>query len=98
MRTRKRVRRARATAFCRPTCFVCLLQRVQYDVVFCLGVIQHTPNPEETIEHLYAQAKQGGWLVIDHYTYNLSHFTKVAPLVRRVLRQLPPEEGLMWTE
>jgi len=70
----------------------------QYDVVFCLGVIQHTPSPEETIEKLYAQVKPGGWLVIDHYTYNLSHFTKTAPLFRMVLRRLPAEDGLRWTE
>jgi 2-polyprenyl-3-methyl-5-hydroxy-6-metoxy-1,4-benzoquinol methylase len=70
----------------------------QYDIVFCLGVIQHTPNPEETIERLYTQLKPGGWLVIDHYTYNLSSFTKTAPLVRSILRRLPPEAGLHWTE
>ena len=70
----------------------------QYDVVFCLGVIQHTPNPEETIKHLYAQVKPGGWLVIDHYTYRLSYFTKTTPLVRSILRRLSPEEGLKWTE
>lgn len=70
----------------------------QYDVVFCLGVIQHTPRPEETIERLYTQVKPGGWLVIDHYTYNLSWFTKTAPLIRRILRRLPPEAGLHWTE
>jgi len=70
----------------------------QYDMVFCLGVIQHTSKPEETIERLYTQVKPGGWLVIDHYTYNLSWFTKTAPLVRRILRRLPPEVGLHWTE
>lgn len=70
----------------------------QYDIVFCLGVIQHTPKPEETIERLYTQVKPGGWLVIDHYTYNLSSFTKTALLVRSILRRLSPEAGLHWTE
>jgi len=69
-----------------------------YDVVFCLGVIQHTPNPEETIKSLYQQVKIGGWLVIDHYTYNLSHFTKTAPLFRMILRRMPPAQGLKWTQ
>ena len=69
----------------------------QYDLVFCLGVIQHTPSPEETIRQLYAQLKPGGWLVMDHYTYNLSYFTKTAPLFWLVLRRLSPEEGLKWT-
>ena len=41
----------------------------QFDVVVCLGVIQHTPNPEETISNLCSQLKPGGELVFDHYTY-----------------------------
>lgn len=69
----------------------------QYDLVFCLGVIQHTPNPEETIEKLYAQVKPGGWLGIDHYTYNLSYCTKSAPLFRIFFRRMSAEEGLKWT-
>src|ERR1700733_12801170 len=44
----------------------------QYDIVICLGVIQHTRNPERTILDLYKQVKPGGWLVIDHYTQTLS--------------------------
>src|SRR5262245_14526583 len=40
-----------------------------FDVVFCLGVIQHTPNPEYTIACLFEQLKPGGLLVIDHYTF-----------------------------
>ena len=70
----------------------------QYDIVFCLGVIQHTQSPEKTIGKLYAQVKPNGWLVIDHYTYNLSEFTKTAFLFRMLLRRLPPAEGLRWTE
>ena len=70
----------------------------QFDVVFCLGVIQHTPNPEETIASLCQQVKPGGALVIDHYTYNLSWYTKSAPLFRRYLRRLPADKGLRSTE
>ena len=53
----------------------------QFDIVICLGVIQHTPSPEETIEALCSHVKPGGLLVIDHYTkeYPLS-------LSRRALR------------
>lgn len=70
----------------------------QYDLVFCLGVIQHTPSPEETIRRLYGQVNAGGWLVMDHYTYNLSHFTKSACLFRMFLRRMSPATGLKWTE
>jgi SAM-dependent methyltransferase len=66
----------------------------QYDLVFCLGVVQHTPHPETTIERLYSQVKPGGFLVIDHYTPTLSHFTKSAVLVRLVLCRMSPDRAL----
>ena len=70
----------------------------QFDVVFCLGVIQHTPNPEETIQRLYEQVKPGGWLVIDHYSHSLSEFTKSAFLFRLVFRSVRPETSLRWSQ
>jgi SAM-dependent methyltransferase len=69
----------------------------QYDVVFCLGVIQHTPSPEATIAKLFEQVRPGGWLVIDHYTYGLGYLTKSAALFRLVLRRMSPEQGSKWT-
>lgn len=69
----------------------------QFDVVFCLGVIQHTPIPEQTIEKLYEQVKPGGLLVIDHYTHNLSDYTKLAPIFRFVFCRVSPETGLRWS-
>ena len=33
----------------------------QFDMVVCLGVVQHTPNPEKTIKQLYEQVKPGGF-------------------------------------
>jgi SAM-dependent methyltransferase len=71
---------------------------LHFDIVFCLGVCQHTPNPEKTIAALYQQVKPGGALVIDHYTRNLSYFTKTAPLFRSLLKRLPPEQGIRCTE
>jgi len=69
----------------------------QFDIVFCLGVVQHTPNPEQSIYKLYEQVKPGGWLIFDHYTYNLSSYTKSALLIRQVLKRLSPENGLKCT-
>ena len=40
-----------------------------YDYVICLGVLQHTPNPEESIKSLWAMLKPGGFLIIDHYIW-----------------------------
>ena len=40
-----------------------------YDYVICLGVLQHTPNPEESIKSLWEMLKPGGFLIIDHYIW-----------------------------
>lgn len=71
-----------------PSYFVCQadlrdlpVDSEQFDVVICIGVIQHTPNPELTIEALCNNVKPGGLLVIDHYTYGYA-----LTGLRRVLR------------
>jgi 2-polyprenyl-3-methyl-5-hydroxy-6-metoxy-1,4-benzoquinol methylase len=69
-----------------------------FDVVFCLGVVQHTPSPERTIARLYEQLNAGGLLVIDHYTHTISDYTKTAGLFRLVLKHMPPDKGMRWTE
>ena len=38
-----------------------------FDYVICLGVVQHTPNPEDTMRSLYSMVRPGGYLCIDHY-------------------------------
>jgi SAM-dependent methyltransferase len=61
----------------RPNYFVCqadLLRlptiKEQFDIVVCLGVIQHTPSPEETMRALCSYVKRGGLLLIDHYSFD----------------------------
>jgi SAM-dependent methyltransferase len=70
----------------------------QFDVVFCLGVVQHTPDPETTIAALAACAAPGGWVVFDHYSRRAQWWLSTAPLFRLWLRRLPPEQGLAMTE
>ncbi len=70
----------------------------QFDIVVCLGVVQHTRDPERTIADLYRQVKPGGWLVIDHYRHTLSTSTKfTAILLRPFLKRLPPQQGMAAT-
>ncbi len=59
-----------------------------FDVVLCLGVIQHTPDPERTIAALAEYVRPGGLLIIDHYStgYPLT-FSRRA--LRAVLLRLP---------
>lgn len=70
----------------------------QFDIVFSLGVVQHTPNPEQTIVALYEQVRPGGWLVLDHYTYSYKWLVHTSPLFRLYFRRLAPAVGLERTE
>lgn len=59
-----------------------------FDVVVCLGVIQHTPSPEDTIAKLATYLEPGGLLVIDHYSpaYSMNFLQRN---LRRLLIRLP---------
>ncbi len=72
--------------------------KAAFDIVFCLGVLQHTPSPEASIAALYDMVQPGGMLVIDHYTWELSIVTKLAPLYRLYLKRLPPEHSKRLTD
>lgn len=65
----------------------------QFDIVICIGVIQHTPNPEETMAALCRQVKPGGMLIIDHYTYGYAA-TESRRLLRAVLLKMPSNIAL----
>ena len=79
-----------------------------FDVVVCLGVIQHTSNPEQTISNLASHVKRGGSLVIDHYTRErdsktgrfLSYFDylDMAYPIRELLRRMKPERAIRVTK
>lgn len=65
----------------------------QFDIVICIGVIQHTPNPEQTMDALCRQVRPGGLLVIDHYTYGYAA-TPARRLFRSLLLKLPGKVAL----
>lgn len=60
-----------------------------FDFVVCLGVIQHTPSPEETIKTLASYLRPGGMLVIDHYAENYPQ-NFLRRNIRRWLIRMPP--------
>jgi ubiquinone/menaquinone biosynthesis C-methylase UbiE len=69
-----------------------------FDIVICMGVIQHTPSPETTIASLYSLIKKGGWLVIDNYTFMKSYFLRTAPFFRMYLKRKNPEYTIPYTK
>jgi SAM-dependent methyltransferase len=67
-----------------------------YDYVVCLGVIQHTPDSEQTIAMLWEMVRPGGRLVIDHYRWDRSRLPpplgEAIGLYRSVVLRLPQEK------
>jgi 2-polyprenyl-3-methyl-5-hydroxy-6-metoxy-1,4-benzoquinol methylase len=62
-----------------------------FDIVVCIGVIQHTPNPEDTIKKLISYLKPGGLLVFDHYSYGYP-VSKSRRLLRSCLLRISAEK------
>ena len=65
-----------------------------FDIVCCLGVVQHTPNSEKTIQHLWKMVKPGGCLVFDHYKWRLGYYSTLKPVYRFFLKSLKPEKSI----
>jgi 2-polyprenyl-3-methyl-5-hydroxy-6-metoxy-1,4-benzoquinol methylase len=60
-----------------------------FDFVVCLGVIQHTPSPEQTIAALARYVRPGGTLAIDHYPPDYP-LTRSRAITRKLLLKMPP--------
>jgi SAM-dependent methyltransferase len=62
-----------------------------FDHVFCLGVLQHTPDPELAFHSLVSKVKQGGYIYIDVYTQSWYHYIHwkyiLRPLTMRMNRE-----------
>src|SRR5262245_19946625 len=65
-----------------------------FDVVICLGVIQHTPDPDQTIATLCSYVAPGGLLAIDHYRYSAEDMTRTRQAVRKLLIRTSPRASL----
>lgn len=68
--------------------------KASYDFVICLGVVQHTPDSEESIKCLWEMVAPGGALVIDHYRWTwrlalLPPFGDSIILYRQLILRLP---------
>lgn len=65
----------------------------QFDLVVCLGVIQHTPDPEKTIRCLWSKVKPGGQLIIDHYKWRIGYYSTLTPVFRAILKEMKPKRS-----
>lgn len=62
-----------------------------FDHVFCLGVLQHTPDPKKAFFSLVPFMKRGGTIAIDIYDLTLRAFVNPKYWLRPLTRRLPPE-------
>lgn len=68
-------------------------EEAAFDVVVCLGVVQHTPSPEKTLAALAGHVRPGGVLAFDHYTLGYG-MTPSRRALRRLVLALPESWSL----
>lgn len=68
-------------------------REASFDKLFCFGVLQHTPTPEQAFQQLPRYLKSGGRLAIDVYRrwHLLKQMTVTKYWVRPLTKHLPPE-------
>jgi 2-polyprenyl-3-methyl-5-hydroxy-6-metoxy-1,4-benzoquinol methylase len=59
-----------------------------FDKVLCLGVIQHTPDPEGAFRNLAKQVRPGGELAVDVYARRLSALLHWRFILRPITRRM----------
>lgn len=64
------------------------LAESSFDKVFCLGVLQHTPNPEAAFMSLSRFVKPGGSLAIDVYTKSFGHWLQWKYFLRPITTRM----------
>ena len=64
-----------------------------FDLVLCIGVVQHTQDPVKSISTLYQYVKPGGILAYDQYLLTSFYFTKPVMPVRYFLKNMKPEKA-----
>jgi SAM-dependent methyltransferase len=66
------------------------LRKGLFDKIFCMGVIQHCPDPKQAFRSLVPFLRPGGEIVVDVYEQRLFP-PKLKYLVRPVTRRMSPE-------
>lgn len=69
-----------------------------FDLVICLGVLQHTPSTQESLIELARVLKTGGTLATDHYRYQLGMFTSLYLVWWFFIKRLAPSTQIRVTD
>jgi len=65
--------------------------REAFDLVFCFGVLQHTPDPHASFEALVPFVKPGGRLAVDIYAAHPKQTSHWKYAVRPIAKRISPE-------
>ena len=68
-----------------------------FDKVICLGVLQHTPDPERSFRNLVRFVKPGGSIAVDIYARRLRAMIAWKYLLRPITKRLPKDRLFRWT-
>jgi len=63
------------------------------DVIFCRGVIQHTPDPSASIRALFDQVKPGGLIIFDVYRRTGSEWRNFKYFWRKIVQRVTTIEN-----
>ncbi len=64
------------------------LEQGSFDKVFCLGVLQHTPDPAAGFASLTQYVRPGGELAVDAYTRNFAAWVQWKYLLRPITKRM----------
>ncbi len=77
---------------CRADLFDIPIKREQIDLVFCRGVIQHTPNPKQALRKLFDYVRPGGIVLFDVYPFKWYTPFVTKYWIRPLTRRMNPEK------
>ena len=67
------------------------LKKDSFDIVYCHRVLQHTPNPEKTLDHILSFVKPEGKVFVHSYGYSLFQFFRWKYFLRPITKRMPSE-------
>lgn len=67
------------------------LKESSFDIVMCHRVLQHTPNPENTLRHILKFVKSDGDVFVHSYARTLTQVVNWKYALRPVTKRMPPD-------
>ncbi len=68
------------------------LESESFDKIFCLGVLQHTPNPKKAFKSLVPYLKPGGEICIDVYDFSFRTLLNLKYWFRPITKRIKKEK------